>query len=348
MRKWNLNLRLFDGGAGAAAGGAAGSAGGSAEGTAGAGQDVQILEDGTRMDHRLAERMEKQRKRRNGTGAAGTAAGSQETGNGQAGLAGGQAQGNAQAAGTQPEQAATAKTPEQEFDELIRGKYAEQYRNRIQNTINDRFKNQANLQSELDGLKPMLDALAKKHGIESGDYKALSNVILDDDSLYEEEAEEAGMTVEAYKSYQKLKAHADEMDAREKQSQQEMAFRNHVQKLAAQGEQMKQTFPDFDLMKELQNDAFRRMTAPDVGLSVEDAYYAVHRRELGPQAMAAGVRIAQQRMSQTLAANAKRPTEGAMQGSTAAADVSISPKSMTRAQREALKARARRGEKVIL
>lgn len=335
MRKWRLNLRIFEGGAGAAGGGAAGGAGGSAEGTTGeAGQDaVQILNDGTRVDHRLAERMERQRKRRPAAGGAGAADSNAEAG--------------AEGQNVQP-QAAEVKTPDEEFDELIKGKYAQQYQQRFQNAISERFKNQADLQGQLNGLKPMLDALAKQHGIEAGDYDALSKTILDDDSLYEDEAEEAGMTVEAYKSYKRLKDHADEMDARAKQAAEEEGFRNHLQHLAAQGEQMKTVFPDFDLMRELQNPAFRRMTSPDVGLSVEEAYYAVHRNELAPQTMAAGVQIARQRISQSLQANAARPNEGAMQGNTAAADVHISPRNMTRAQREALKERVRRGERIVL
>lgn len=337
MRKWNLDLRMFegDGGAAAAANGDGQNAGGSAAGASSqttADQAVQVLEDGTRMDPRLAERMEKQRKRHN-RGNAGAAA-------------------SAMTGGEQPQQRQAEpqqeRTPEEEFDALIHGKYAQQYQQRFQNAISERFKNQADLQGQLDGLKPMLDALAKQHGIEAGDYAALSKTILDDDSLYEDEAEAAGMTVEAYKSYQRLKQHADEMDAREQQQAQEIEIQNHLRNLAQQGEALKQTFPDFDLRKELNNDAFRRLTSPNIGMSVEDAYFAVHRKELMPQVMAAGVRTAQTRIAQSLQANGARPMEGAMQGASTAADVHISPKQMTRAQRQALKDRARMGEKIVL
>lgn len=353
MRKWRLNLRIFDGGAGAAAGTDGGAAGQSAEGTnaeAAAQPGIKVLPDGTQMDHRLAERMEKQRKRRNATGTAGMATGGPETGTGTAGdaMSGGQAPGDGQATGTQPAQAQAAKTPEEEFDELIHGKYAQQYQQRFQNAISERFKNQADLQGQLDGLKPMLDALAKQHGIQEGDYQALSNAILDDDSLYEDEAEAAGMTVEAYKSYQKLKQHADQMDQQAAQSRREMEIRQHLQNLAQQGEALKQRFPDFDLEKELRNRAFFRMTAPNSGLTVEQAYFAVHHNELAPQIMAAGVRTAQERIAQTMQANGARPVEGAMQGNGITADVHISPKAMTPEQREAIKARVRRGETVTL
>ena len=344
MREWILNLRMFEGGAGAAGAAAGGNAGGSAEGSQGD-AGITILEDGTQVDHRLAERMEKQQKRRNRNQAAGIATGGQGNGS-QAGNVG-EGQGN-QAEGVPQAQEQKQQTPEQEFDELIKGKYAQQYQLRMQNAISDRFKNQADLQGQLDGLKPMLDALAKQHGVKEGDYKALSDVILDDDSLYEDEAEAAGMTVNAYKSYQKLKAQTEQMAAREQKTQEEAMIRNHLQKLAQQGETLKQTFPDFNLMEELKNPKFRRLTSPEVGVSVKDAYYLIHQEELGPQIMAAGVQVARQRISQSLQANGARPVEGAAQGNTTAADVHIDPRRMTRAEREALKARVRRGETVTL
>lgn len=350
MQTWTLNLRLFEGG-GAAGGAGDGGAGTSAEGSAG-GQ--QTLEDGTRMDSRLAERMERQRKRHPGrtAGAATPAEGqgnTQQTADAaaqalQQNRSG--AEGNTETGENNPAQ--TQKTPEEEFDELIRGKYAKQYQQRFQQGISDRFKNQADLQGQLDGLKPMLDTLAAKYGTAAGDYNALSAKILDDDSLYEEEAEAAGMTVEAYKNFQRMKAAADKAAAREQEAQEQAQFRAHLQKLVQQGEELKKVYPDFDLMTELGNEKFRRMTGPNGGLTVEQAYHAIHYRELMPQVAQAGIQRAQTQISQSLQANAARPVEGAMQGNTAAADIHIDPRSMTRQQREAIKDRVRRGEKIVL
>ena len=111
---------------------------------------------------------------------------------------------------------------------------------------------------------------------------------------------------------------------------------------------MKARFPGFDLRTELQNPAFRRMTAPNSGLTVEQAYYAIHHDEIAPQAMAAGVQRAQRQISQSLQANGARPVEGAMTGNSGAPDVSIDPRRMSRAEREQIKERVRRGEKIIL
>jgi hypothetical protein len=101
-------------------------------------------------------------------------------------------------------------------------------------------------------------------------------------------------------------------------------------------------------MEELKNETFRRLTAPNSGLSVKDAFYAIHHDQLEPQAMAYGIQRATQQISQTLQANRSRPTEGALQKGAQASDIAIDARSMTREQRQQLIERARRGEKIVL
>ena len=60
----------------------------------------------------------------------------------------------------------------------------------------------------------------------------------------------------------------------------------------------------------------------------------------------AGVNQAKKQISRSLQANAGRPVEGAMQN-TAAANIAIDPRNMSRAQREELKRQARLGNKVV-
>ena len=369
---WRLNLRLFEGGGGAAAGAGDGGAGtGSA-----AGPEAGTLEDGTQMDRRFAERLEKQRKRHpdrfaglatrqaggemtggtgqnaqtlQGTGNAGDLTPGMEQG------AGAEAQTEAQNANAQSAQNAqnaqkaqkTQKTPEQEFEELIKGKYAKQYQQRMQQSISDRFKNQADLQGQLDGLKPMLDALAKQRGIQAGDYETLSKNILDDDSLYEEEAEAAGMTVSAYKQFQRLQQQADEMRRQQEEAREQAMFRQHLQGLVQQGEELKKVYPNFDLMAELGNEQFRRMTSPEGGLTVAQAYHGLHYDELAPQIMSAGIQRARTQISQAIQANASRPVEGAVQGNAAAVNAQVDVRKMTPQQRKALLERARLHGEVI-
>ena len=327
MAYMKLNLQLFgDGGAGAGAAPAGGTGEGEAAVTS---PGPGTLDDGTVVDNRLAARMEEQaRKRRNRGESPVTAA------------APAQAQQQ-----VQPEIAEEQAQPslEDEWIEAKKGKFHDLIGREIKAAIDDRFKNQKDANEKLSAMQPMLDALMKKAGVDSVD--ELQKMILDDDSLYEEEAEEMGMPVEAYKNYKRLQDEHDALEQQKAQYEQEQILRAHFANLAQQAEEMKKTFPNFDLRTEMENETFRRLVAPNSGLDVHSAYFAVHHAELEPQAMAYGIQRAQQQISQTLQANRARPVEGAIKGGQPA-NVAIDPSKLSRTERQKLLERARRGEKI--
>ena len=234
---------------------------------------------------------------------------------------------------------------EQRWDEIRNGEFKELYGRDVQNAIRDRFKNAQDTQAQIDKLEPMLKVLRDRAGVESND--ELIAQVMDDDSLYEDAASEQGMTIPAYKQFVKLQQELEQRKEADAQRMEQERIRNHFGKLQQQAEAMKQMYPDFDLQKELQNRDFLRLTGPDVGISVEDAYYAVHHRELAPQMMAYGMQRARQQMGQTIQAQRGRPAEGAMktQGQ-AAAEVKIDPRNLTRAERQEIKRLVAMGKKV--
>lgn len=339
MKYFAMNLQLFAEGEAAAAPAAEGAATGTAaEGTEApeitAGDE---LATGAKVSPRVADAMNRQMKRhpelrkvysRQPAPQAQAAA--------------------AQAPQVAPQQKAEAQPendPESRWEALRKGEFKEQYARDVQNAIRERFKNQDDANAKLNAMQPMLDAMMKKVGAES--VEELQQLILDDDSLYEEEAEQMGMPVEAYKNYRKLQDEHDALVAQQQQTMEQERIRQHLAGLAQQADEMKQTFPGFDFHSEMQNPTFMRLTSPEVGLSVKDAYYAIHHDELGPQMMAYGMQRAQQQMGQTLQAQAARPAEGAMRNQgQSAADVRLNPATMTRKEREAIKRRVRLGEKV--
>jgi len=332
-QEFKLNLQMFngDGGAGAAPAGDAGTGAGAAEIAPG------VLEDGTEVDARLAARMKEQEARRAARGKtplynARPAAPEAEQ----------------QAEEPQAEAADPAKEREARWSELKKGEMKELYGRDVQEAIQKRLKNQHDAQAQLDSLTPMLNVLARQRGIPEGDMDALRKSIESDDSLIEDQAAEAGMTVEAYRMMQDIQRENERYRAQEAANVEEQRLFQHYQKLAGQADQLKQQFPDFDLQAELQNENFLRMTSPEGGLSVEEAFWAIHHRELGPQAMAYGIQRAQQQMSMTLQANRQRPTEGALNGSKPAASLERDPRRMTKAERAELIRRARMGEEIVL
>ena len=279
-----------------------------------------VLPDGTRVDARLAAALKKQAERHPET--------AQKIARAQA-MPRGQ-----QTPQPQPEQQPAEKGIEEEWNELKKGKFRDLYGADVKNAITERFKNQTDANAQLEQMKPMLDVLMKKAGVQT--VEELSNYVLDDDSLYEEDAEAHGMTVSAYKEFLRLQKENEEARARQEQFDRDQFMRQHLSKLATQADEMKTRFPDFNLDRELENDAFRRMVAPNVGMSVEQAYFAVHHDELMPQAISYGMQQARSRISRDLQANARRPVEGAMTGGQPADNVGIDPKKMSREEREQL------------
>ena len=100
--------------------------------------------------------------------------------------------------------------------------------------------------------------------------------------------------------------------------------------------------PGFDLRQALRDPAFARLTAPG-GVGVEDAFFALHRGELQTAAMEAAARGAAEKLSRAIQAGARRPSEN---GAGAAAAPVFDYRKASREEREALKERIRRGEKV--
>lgn len=126
-------------------------------------------------------------------------------------------------------------------------------------------------------------------------------------------------------------------------------FAPHFRELERQGAALERLIPGFDLKKELRNPVFARLTAPGSGLGVEDAFFAVHRRELQAAAMERSAQRTAQKLARSIQAGQLRPRENGAEQS--AAVTGFDYRHATREQREALKRQIReasaRGEKVF-
>ena len=227
-----------------------------------------------------------------------------------------------------------------------KGEFAELYGQDVQNAIRERFKNQKLDQTELDGyrgLEPALKVLRERAGVETN--AELAAQIMDDDSLYEDAANEAGMTVSAYKEYLQFKNEHDQHVREAEEQQNRAALEQHYMKLVDQANKLKEQFPNFDLKAELNNQEFLRLTSPEVGTSVEAAYYACHYKELAPQMLAYGMQRAKDQMAGTIRANGARPREGGLNTQNTAADMQMNFRAMDRSERNKIYAMIHSGKK---
>ena len=80
------------------------------------------------------------------------------------------------------------------------------------------------------------------------------------------------------------------------------------------------------------------MTAPNVGISVQDAYYAVHRNEIQSAAMQVTAQKAAQKISNSIQAGQRRPDENGTSGQ-APSVTTFDYRNASKEQRDALKRR---------
>ena len=226
-----------------------------------------------------------------------------------------------------------------------------EYNKQMQAVVQSRLRSAKGAEETLAKLTPALELLARKHNLDptNMDYDALSKAINDDSDYYEDKALEMGVPVETAKKIDQQERETARNKMQAERTLQEQKIQQHIIKLEQQGEALKKVFPSFDLRTELKNPAFARMTAPGVGLSVEDAYYAVHRNEIQIAAMQAAQQKTAQKISNAIQSGSRRPDEAGI-SSQAPSVTTFNYRTASKEQRNALKQRIRdaaaRGEKL--
>lgn len=234
------------------------------------------------------------------------------------------------------------------FEDLIKGEYKQEFGERVQSIIQQRFKENGENERRLAAMNPLLEMLGQKYNVDPTDVEKLTQIIGDDDSLYEEEAMQRGLSVESLKSIKALERENEQLKALEAQNQQEMAMRQHFDQLARQADEARQLYPNLDLKAEMQNPTFARLTAPGVGVDVRTAYEVVHRDEMRGAEMQFAAQRSAERMANAVRAGSVRPTENGLNSRQDAVVVKTDPRTFTTADRSEIRERVRRGEKIYL
>lgn len=241
---------------------------------------------------------------------------------------------------TAPEEGSQNSAPARmSWDEIMKDP---EYNKQMQSVIKSRLKSAGAAEESMNKLAPAIELLARKYGLDANnlDADALTKAISDDNSYYEDKALEMGVPVETAKKIDQSERETARRQAEEARTIEQQKIQAHLDKLQQQGEALKQIFPSFDLVTELQNPAFARMTAPNVGISVEDAYYAIHRKEIQTAAMQATAQKTAQQMANSIRSGQARPVENGTSNQ-APSVTSFNYAKASREQREALKKQIR-------
>ena len=229
------------------------------------------------------------------------------------------------------------------FEALIKGEFKDLYDAKMQDTIQKRLKGSKETVDKYNELTPTLEMLAKKYGVDASDIKALNKAIEEDDSYYEEEAMEKGISVEQLKAVKKMERENAELKKQmEDRTNRERAERD-VAEWMKQAEAAKHSFPNLDLGEELKNPQFIELLKSGVG--VETAYFAMHHRELVPQAMQYTAKAVEQKLANKVIANGARPTENGIK-SQSSVIVKSDVSQLSKADRAEIIRRVAKGEKI--
>lgn len=226
-----------------------------------------------------------------------------------------------------------------------------EYNREIQALVQSRLRSAKGAEENLQKLAPAIEVLARRHGMDPAnmDYAALAEAVSSDKAYYEEMAMEMGVPVETAMSIDRKDRDTARQQQQEAITLEQQRFQEHLSKLEQQAEAMKAAFPNFDLRAELRNPAFARMTSPSGGVSVEDAYYAVHRKELQTAAMQATAQETAKKISNSIQANGRRPQENGTSGqapSVTTFDYSKATPEQRAKIRDAMRREAAQGRKV--
>ena len=212
----------------------------------------------------------------------------------------------------------------------------------VNRIIGRRMRNVKDQSETIAAQQPILDALAQRYGTQPGDLAALQHALDTDNSMWEQAAEEAGMSVEQYREYQRMQR--ENMRLREAQQNffQRQRQQQQVQTWLAQAEEMKQDplLADFDLQAEIDgNPDFLDLLKK--GVSVEQAYKILHMDDFLGKATAQAEKV----VTGNIRARGARPAENGAAAKSSAI-VKDDVHSLSRADRAEIARRAAMGEHI--
>ena len=229
------------------------------------------------------------------------------------------------------------------FEQLIKGEYKDLYDAKVQDTIQKRLKSSKETVDKYNALAPTLELLGSKYGVDAGDTEALIKAISEDDSYYEQEALEKGMTVQQLKEVKRMERENAELKAQMQEAQRQENGKKLYAAWMQQADEAKKVYPSFDLKAEMNNPKFVDLLRSNI--DVRTAYEVLHKDEIIPAAMQFTAKTVESKLAKSIAANGARPSENGM-SSQSAAVVKSDVSQLSKADRAEIIRRVQRGEKI--
>ena len=176
---------------------------------------------------------------------------------------------------------------DEEFENLINGKFKEQFHKRTQSIIDKRFKETKELEEFKEKVSPLLEKLNEKYSVENGDTDLLNQ------RISEEESQE----------------NSDENNKRSE------SLKARVASWVKETDEVKSVYPDFDFRNELNgNPLFGKLLYS--GVPLKSAYEVIHKDEILSGAMAYTAQKVREQVVKGIEAKGRRPLENGMTSET--------------------------------
>jgi hypothetical protein len=231
------------------------------------------------------------------------------------------------------------------FQELVNGEYKDVYTEETQRIIDRRFREAKNLEQQVSRNQPVIDMLMQRYKIADGDISKLSAAIENDDAYWSEAAEEAGMSVEQYKQFQKLQRENQALLDEQRRRQRQQDAQQKLQKWYGEAEQVKAQYPGFDLSAEAKNPQFLSMLR--AGVPVQHAYEVIHMDDIKAGVAQTTAKRTEKQVVDGIRAKGARPQENGT-SSQSAFTVKDDPSKWSKKDREEVIRRVARGETIKL
>jgi len=221
------------------------------------------------------------------------------------------------------------------FDNLIKGEYKDEYNKRTQKLIDRRFKQTKELESKVNANQPIMDLLAQRYGVESPE--DIMSALESDNAYWQDAADDAGMTVEQYKEFQRLKRENDRFHQEQESKIAQQQIDTQAQKWFMESQALIEKYPNFNLEAELEDQQFVSML--QAGVPMEHAFEVIHLDEIKQQNQL----MAERAVTENIRAKGNRPLENGV-SSQGATQIKTNVSNLSKKERAEIAKKAERGE----
>ena len=204
----------------------------------------------------------------------------------------------------------TLEARKKAYYELVNGQYKDLFAQDTQRIINSRFREMKALEQQVGQYQPLIDMLMQRHKIADGDVAKLTAAVENDTAFWSQAAEEAGMSVEQYKQFQKLQRDNAALLKEQQRRQGQEAADRQLARWTQEEQEVRQIYPAFDLKAELENEQFRFLiTNAKSPVPLQHAYEVVHMDEIKAGIAQMQAKATEKQVVDSIRAKGARPAE---------------------------------------